>query len=122
MIGVSKKAAQLFCFNTFYFITILTLVLFNCFRSVSAFGQETLLIVLIILMQGIYTYHFRPLLFLSSCCGSLVPYLSLCHCSLNQSAIGFLFIVRFSLFSSSGSFSTLKISSFISKFRLCCSE
>ena len=52
----------------------------------------------------------------------LVPYLSLCHCSMNQSAIGFLFIVRFSLLSSSGSFSTLKISSFISKFRLCCSE
>ena len=43
------------------------------------------------------------------CCGTLAPYLSLCHCSLNQSAIGFLFIVRFSLLSSSGSFSTLKI-------------
>ena len=67
-------------------------------------------------------YILNPLLFLSSCCDSLVPYLSLCHCSLNQSAIGFLFIVRFSLLSSSGSFSTLKISSFISKFRLCCSE
>lgn len=66
--------------------------------------------------------NLNPLLFLSSCCGTLAPYLSLCHCSLNQSAIGFLFIVRFSLLSSSGSFSTLKISSFISKFRLCCSE
>ena len=49
-------------------------------------------------------------------------YLSLFHCSLNQSAIGFLFIVRFNLFSSSGLFSTLKTSSFTSKFRLCCSE
>ena len=69
-----------------------------------------------------YYYSLSPLLFFSSCCGSIVPYLSLCHCSLNQSAIGFLFIVRFSLLSSSGSFSTLKTSSFTSKFRLCCSE
>ena len=53
-------------------------------------------------------YNLNPLLFLSSCCGCLVPYLSLCHCSLNQSAIGFLIIVRFSQLSSLGSFPPLE--------------
>ena len=37
----------------------------------------------------------NPLLFLSSCCGTLAPYLSLCHCSLNQSAIGWIYFVYF---------------------------
>ena len=28
-------------------------------------------------------YNLIPLFFLSSCCGCIVSYLSLCHCSLN---------------------------------------
>ena len=43
---------------------------------------------------NIINYNLNPLFFLSSCCGCIVPYLSLCHCSLNHSVIGFLFGYR----------------------------